>query len=70
MKVNQPTKMPTQKMWAVIVAGVITGAITGGLDAAWPGNELSPVIEGWDQWITAGVMIVAGWFKREKQHGT
>lgn len=64
--VNQPTKAPTRKMTAVIVAGVVVGALQGGFTAAFPDVDLGPVVSGIEPYIAPLVMVIAGYFRRER----
>ena len=64
---NQPTAFPTRKVLAVIVSGMILGAVQSLLQLTWPDHPFQPLMEQFDIWIQAGVMIAAGYFVREKQ---
>jgi hypothetical protein len=63
--VNQPSAMPTRKVSASIIAGIIANASIALADAFLPGvgTALSPQITAV---ITAGVMILASYFTKEK----
>ncbi len=63
--VNQPTKRPTRKIWAVIIAAAIVGAARSVLDALFPEMKLGPQIEAIRPFIESGLIAAAGYFARD-----
>jgi hypothetical protein len=64
---NQPTKLPTRKILAVIVSGAILGGVQSALAIFWPDHPFMGLMEQADIWIQAGVMVLAGYLTREKE---
>lgn len=64
--VVQKTARPTRKILAVILSGAIMGALQAALGVFWPDHPFAPVFEDLDHWIQAGVMILAGYYTKEK----
>jgi len=63
--INQPTSMPTRKVAAGTIAGVITAAAVAGLRAYRPdlSEAFGPMIE---QLVPVVVAFVASYFTRER----
>lgn len=60
---DQPTKAPTRKMWAVILATFFVQGALGVADEFMPGmRDFLPA----EEWIAALVPILAGYFVRER----
>lgn len=66
MLVTQSSKLPTRKMAAVIVSGMVIGGIQSGLRMFWPDHPFAPLMADLDMWIQMGVMVAAGYFVRDK----
>lgn len=64
--VNQPSKMPTRKIVAVIVSGAVVGALQAVLGIFWPDFPAAELMEQVDIWVQASVMIAAGYLARER----
>ena len=62
---TQPSKMPTRKMWAVIVTGAVVGAATEALNTFVPGTNWQPFVEANSQYITALLMALAGYITKD-----
>lgn len=65
--VEQASRFPTRKIFAVIVSGMILGGVQSGLLLIWPDHPLTPFMEDVDIWLQGIVMIAAGYFTREKE---
>jgi hypothetical protein len=65
--VNQPSAMPTRKLWAVIVAGMAVSAIRVTLTEFFPGHEFEPFLMELGPWVQTGIMALAGYFTRNKE---
>lgn len=65
--VNQPTKFPTRKLMAVIIAGMVIGGLQAGLGFIWPEESFTPLLEKLDIWVQAGVMMAAGYMTKERE---
>jgi len=63
---NQQTRMPTRKIAAVIISGVVTGGVEAALDLFWPAHMFAPLMDQFGLWIQAGVMIAAGYLVRDR----
>jgi hypothetical protein len=63
---NQPTKMPTRKIMAVILSGMVLGGVQSALSIFWPDHPFAPLMDQFDIWIQAGVMIASGYLVKEK----
>lgn len=62
---NAPSKLPTRKILAVIIAGAVVGGTQSGLDLLWPDHPFATVLSELDVWVQAGVMIAAGYMTRD-----
>jgi len=62
---NAPSKLPTRKILAVIVAGAVVGGTQAGLNLLWPDHPFADVLQELDVWVQAGVMIAAGYITRD-----
>lgn len=63
MLVTQPSKLPTRKMWAVIIAAIFVNATIGTVDYFVPGiRESFPIVE----WIDELAMVLSGYFVKER----
>lgn len=65
--INQPSKIPNRKIAAVIISGMIIGGLQSGLQLFWPDHPFAPLMDQFDVWIQAGVMIAAGYLARERK---
>lgn len=63
---DQPTRLPTRKILAVIVSGAVLGAVQSALNLLWPDHPFAPIMDQADIWIQAGVMALAGYMTRER----
>ena len=63
---NQPTKLPTRKILAVIVAGAVVGGVQSGLAVIWPDHPFAPIMADFDVWVQYGVMALAGYLTKER----
>jgi len=64
---TQPTKWPTRKIAAVIIAGAVTGgaqAALGIFAPDWPATEFLQQV---DIAVQTGVMVLAGYFTKERE---
>ena len=61
-KINQPSAMPTRKLWAVIVAGAVMGGIQAGLTFVMPEAGITQLISDFEPVVYGGVMVISGWF--------
>ena len=66
MLVEQSTKWPIRKVWAVIIAGAVIGGVQSALGFVPGGKDFIPFVEEFDVWIQLGVMSLAGYFVKEK----
>jgi len=64
---TQSSKLPTRKILAVIVAGMVVGGLQSGLNLLWPDHPFAPIMQDLDLWVQTGVMIVAGYMVKDKQ---
>lgn len=71
--VKQPSSMPTRKMWAVILSGIIVGAIQSVVTTYWPDNFLFVFLqdhgidyEQLDIFIQAALMSLAGYMTKSR----
>ena len=64
--INQPNRLPTRKIAAVIISGMVTGGIQAALGIFWPEHPLAPLLDQLDIWVQAGVMVAAGYFVRDR----
>lgn len=65
--VEQPTKLPTRKILAVIISGAVIGGLQAALRTFWPDHPFDALMEDLDIWIQAAVMIAAGYMTKEKE---
>jgi len=65
--VKQKTRLPTRKMLAVILSGMIIGGIQAGLRYFWPDHPFAPVMDDLDIWLQGLVMVLTGYLTHEKQ---
>ncbi len=63
---NQPTAMPTRKIAAVIIAGMLIGGVQSALNIFWPDHPFAPIMADLDTWVQFGVMALAGYMTKEK----
>jgi hypothetical protein len=63
---NQPTKFPTRKILAVIIAGALVGGLQSALQLLWPDHPFSPLMQDIDLWVQYGVMALAGYMTKER----
>lgn len=63
---KQPTRQPTRKMLAVIIAGIFAAAVQTTLVRAFPGYAFAEVIDNIDYLAQGLVMAAAGYFTRER----
>ena len=63
--INQPSKLPTRKVTAATIAGVLTTAAVSLVDAYYPGigQALTPALQGA---ITVAVTFIAAYFTRNR----
>lgn len=66
MLVNQPTKWPTRKLVAVIIAGAVTGALQSAGEVFLPDLPLTELLSQIDAWVQLGVMALAGYMTRDR----
>lgn len=66
MLMEQPSAMPTRKMWAVIIAGACIGAAQTALALLWPEHPFTAMFEIFDVLIQGAVMSLAGYYVLEK----
>lgn len=66
--VNQPTKLPTRKIFAVIIAGAVVGGVQSALRMFWPDHPFEPIMADLDIWVQMAVMVFAGYFTKEKKN--
>ena len=64
--INQPSKMPTRKVMAVIVSGAVVGAGRAALDIVWPGHPLDAAFQEFGTVITAGILVAAGYMTKDR----
>ena len=64
--VNQASKLPTRKIMAVILSGMILGGIQSGLRLVWPDHPFAPYMEDVDIWLQGTIMVLAGYLTKEK----
>lgn len=67
--VNQSTKLPTRKIMAVILSGMIIGGVQSALNIFWPDHPFAPYMEEVDIWVQGLIMIAAGYLTKEKADG-
>lgn len=67
--VKQPSKLPTRKIMAVILSGMILGAIQSLLKMFWPDHPFAPYMEDIDVWLQGLIMIMAGYMTKEREDG-
>lgn len=65
--VTRNSPLPTRKIFAVIVAGMVVGGVQAGLKLLWPDHPFGEVLENLDVWIQGAVMIAAGYMTRDKE---
>lgn len=66
MLIDQPTKWPTRKLMAVIIAGAVTGALQSVAGAFLPDLPLTEMLAQVDTWVQLGVMTLAGYMARDR----
>lgn len=64
---NQPSGLPTRKILAVILSGMIIGGVQSALALLWPDHPFSPLMEDLDSWIQMLVMVIAGYMTKERR---
>ena len=64
---KQKSRMPTRKMWAGILSGVIVGAAQGGVSAAFPDADWQTLLSDLGPWLTALIMSGAGYMIKERE---
>jgi len=64
--VNQPTKAPTRKLWAVIIAGGIIGVVKTTLSIYWPDNPMEQYMGDLQFWLEGAIMVAAGYMTRNR----
>lgn len=64
--VNQSSKLPTRKIMAVILSGMIVGGLQSALNLFWPDHPFAPFMEDFDIWVQGVIMILAGYMTKEK----
>ena len=62
--VNQPNAMPTRKLWAVIISGMVVAGIRAGLSHVWPDHPLEPMLIELGPWLQTAIMALAGYMVR------
>lgn len=65
---NQASKLPTRKIMAVILSGMIVGGIQSALGIFWPDHPFAPYMEDMDIWIQGMIMVYAGYMTKEKKN--
>ena len=64
-KVKQPSKKPTRKIVAVILASAITAAAQSAVDLFFPELESALLLEELRYWIQAGIIALAGYMTHD-----
>jgi hypothetical protein len=64
--VNQPSKLPTRKLIAIVVSGAILGGASAILNATWPDHPFGVFLEEGDQWIQLAVITIVGYMTKNK----
>lgn len=64
--IKQPSKMPTRKLAAAIVAGMLFGAIQTLANIYAPDIAESVLMSNIEVWVQGAVMVAAGYFTRER----
>lgn len=65
--INQPSRNPTRKLWAVIISGGILGAINAALTVAFPGTEFMYILDQLTPYLIGILMAIAGYFTRDAE---
>lgn len=68
--VNQTSRLPTRKIMAVIISGMILGAVQNLLQMYWPDHPFTPYMEDIDAWLQLFVMGLAGYMTKERDNAT
>lgn len=66
--VNQASKLPTRKVMAVILAGMVVGGIQSALGMFWPDHPFAPYMDELDIWVQGLMMIAAGYLTKEREY--
>lgn len=66
--VVQQSAMPTRKIFAVIIAGMLAGLVQSLLKVYWPGHPFGGMMADLDIWIQALIMVIAGYVTKEKEN--
>ena len=65
--VKQATNLPTRKIFAVLISGMILGGVQSMLHLFWPDHPFAPYMEYADIWLQGIVMVAAGYFTKERE---
>ena len=63
--INQPSAMPTRKMWAVMVAGLLVAGLRVTLGTLYPDIDMGPVIEAVRPIVESALIVAAGYFTKD-----
>lgn len=66
--VSQVSKIPTRKIMAVIISGMLVGGLQSGLQLFWPDHPFTPYMEHVDVWLQGVIMVLAGYMTREREY--
>lgn len=64
--IDQPTKLPTRKLLAVVIAGAVTGIAQSLLATFLPDFAAGALVDQLGIWVQTGVMVAAGYLTRER----
>ena len=66
--VSQVSRIPTRKIMAVIISGMLVGGLQSALHLFWPDHPFAPYMEYVDVWFQGMIMVLAGYATREKEY--
>jgi preprotein translocase subunit Sss1 len=65
--VQQPTRKPTRKWVAMIIAGMVVGGVQTTLKIFWPGHPFEPLMDELGLYVQIFVVGAVGYITRNKQ---
>jgi hypothetical protein len=66
MLIDQPSRMPTRKIAAAIIAGMVTGALQTAVPMLWPDFPIVAFLEQVDIWVQGAAMTAAAYIVRDR----
>lgn len=64
--VDQPSKMPTRKMIAMMIAFVVTNVVKGLLEMYFPDTDFTSFLLQFNVYIEAMIIFATGYFVRNR----